>query len=108
MSGAQPASSRPEPSQRLITQNLLALASVYERQEQISWSTISHLSTLIDIAVLYNQIRIIGRQAYSVLNSGSSLVGALQNIISTDEFSTTEQKSAAINLAAFLNDRAGP
>jgi hypothetical protein len=99
---------RPEPSQRLVTQNLLALASLYEREPRVSWSTINHLSTLIDVACLYNQITVIGRQAYSVYPSnGSPLFSALNGSININEFATHEKQAAAIHLAAFLEDAEG-
>jgi hypothetical protein len=79
---------RPEPGQRLITQNLLATASQYERQEQVSWSTIRHLSMLVDTACLYNRIWVIGRHAYSFYtDQGSDLLNALRSFISVNEFS---------------------
>ena len=50
---------------RLITQNMLAAAAQIESGKHISWSDIRDFVALADLFCLYDQVEIIGRQAYS-------------------------------------------
>lgn len=52
------------PGQRLITQNLLASAALFESQERVNWATIEDLPALIDLFCLYDRAIAIGHNYY--------------------------------------------
>ena len=54
---------------RLITQNLLTAAAICENDRSITWSMLEELSILIDIVCLYDQVWIVGRQAFDMLTA---------------------------------------
>jgi hypothetical protein len=54
---------------RLITQNLLTAAACSETDTPMTWSMLEQLSILIDLVCLYDQVWIMGRQAYDMLSA---------------------------------------
>jgi hypothetical protein len=100
---------RQEPGHRLITQNLLASAAVYEREKQINWSTVRHLSLLIDLMCLYNEIRLIGRDSHHVYKPDrSELFSTLSELVRIGEFNPDDIEIAAARMAVYYSDSAGP
>lgn len=94
-------------SQRLVTQNLLVSAASYDFQGKMSWPAIQDLSVFIDAFCLYDEIVVLGRQAYSMLPNRSDLIAAVGDVVRVDEpHADARVVSAACgHLGAFLNER---
>lgn len=97
------------PGQRLITQNLLASAALFESQERVNWATIEDLSALIDLFCLYDRAIAIGHNYYepqSVPQSG--LFDLLKDFVNFSPPEGIEVEalsgSASQHLATFLGD----
>src|SRR5947209_5147976 len=98
------------PGQRLITQNLLASAALFESQERVNWATIEDLSALIDLFCLYDRAIVIGHKYDKPqFITQSDLFDLLKDFIN---FRPPEEeikiealsRSASQHLATFLGD----
>jgi len=93
-------------SQRLITQNLLVSAASHELQGKTNWKAIHDLSVFIDTFCLYDEIVVLGRQAYSMLPNRSDIISAAKEIIRIEEpFPNARVIGTACgHLGAYLNE----
>jgi hypothetical protein len=48
---------------RLVTQNILTSAALYETGEPVTWSSLQDLTVLIDLFCLYDGVIVLGRAA---------------------------------------------
>jgi hypothetical protein len=94
-------------SRRLVTQNLLVSAASHELQGATNWRAIHDLSVFIETFCLYDEIVVLGRQAYSMLPNRSDIIGAAGEIIRVDQPIPDSQLTGAAcgHLSAFLNER---
>jgi hypothetical protein len=99
-----------KPSQRLITQNLLASAALFESQERVNWAAIEDLSALIDLFCLYDRAIAIGHKndkPQSIPQSGLfDLLADFVNFRPPEEEIEAQafSRSASQHLATFLGD----
>jgi hypothetical protein len=95
-------------SQRLITQNLLVSATSHERQGATNWQAVRDLSVFIEAFCLYDEIVMLGRQAYSMLlPNRSDIVSAAKETIQI-RGAVPDRKlvgAACGHLGAFLNEK---
>ena len=69
-----------QPSTRLITQNMLGSAALFEQKQGMSWDSIQDLSAFIDLFCLYDHVIVLGRGAdYALNNWGSELFELLRD-----------------------------
>jgi len=54
-----------KPGHRLITQNLLISGATFEREKQVSISSLQDLSVLIDLFCLYDRAVVISRNSWT-------------------------------------------
>jgi hypothetical protein len=79
------------PGTRLITQNLLGSADLYETDSLVDWASIYDLCVLIDLFCLYDDVVVIGREAtskYLLQNPQSELFSLLagSRFVSVEDF----------------------
>ena len=103
--------SKPVSSQRVITQNLLVSASEAERRDVVSPQTLSDLSALINMAVLYDELFVLDRALhFAHIGPPSELVSFLadKEIVRSmpikEKDRTSISKTAKKHLIAFLGD----
>jgi hypothetical protein len=100
----------PEPSnsasKRLVTQNLLVSAASHELQGRTTWDAIRDLSVFIEAFCLYDEIVVLGRQAYSMLDNRSDIIDAADQIIRVEQPSLDSRLvgTACGHLSAFLDE----
>jgi hypothetical protein len=104
------------PGSRLITQNLLTSARVYETGESMDRASISDLCALIDLFCLYDEVVVLGREAspYILGKGGSEIFSILSEaeFVHVDDLKSTMSEttvkkiseSARGHLRAFLAD----
>jgi hypothetical protein len=95
---------------RLITQNLLTAAACSETDTPMTWSMLEQLSILIDLVCLYDQVWIMGRQAYDMLSAlQSGPHKTCRSAFQVGNFNgESVVESASGRLAAYFHDPAGP
>jgi hypothetical protein len=79
------------PGTRLITQNLLGSADLYETDSSVDWASIYDLCVLINLFCLYDNVVVIGREAtskYIIQNPQSELLSLLADsrFVSVEDF----------------------
>jgi hypothetical protein len=69
-----------KPGTRLITQNMLSSAALYEICDTLSWDSIQDLAAFIDLFCLYDQVVVLGRGADAAYhNWQSDFLGMLRD-----------------------------
>jgi hypothetical protein len=90
---------------RLLTQNLLVSASSCEGTGALRWDAIHDLCVLIDLFCLYDELRILGRQAYSMYpRADSDFWIAIDNVVKRDDAQADHRiiEAACGHLGAYL------
>jgi hypothetical protein len=70
---------------RLITQNLLVSAASHELHGKASWQSIHDLSILIETFCLYDEIVVLGRQAYSMLQGRAEIINVARKVMRVEQ-----------------------
>lgn len=100
-----------QPSRRLITQNLLTSASLFEHRDSITWRSVQDLAAFIDIFCLYDRGVVLGRNVTAQLyNWKSDLLGLMKNanfiiIEYPNEITDKVTKVARRHLVSFLGEQ---
>jgi hypothetical protein len=93
--------------QRLVTQNLIANAVVYETGATVNQHSVRDLVVLVDTLCLCDSLIVLGRQTYDFLKkSNSELLSAIQPYVRVSEPSESAVSAAAAHLTAFLGSGA--
>ena len=97
-------------SRRLVTQNLLVSAVSHEVGSRTNWRSVHDLSVLIETFCLYDEIVVLGRQAYSMLKElgdRSEIFNAVDKIARIEQPASDAQlvNAACGHLGAFFNGK---
>jgi hypothetical protein len=101
-----------KPAHRLVTQNLLASAALFEHAPAMDWAAVQDLSAFIDLFCLYDKVAVIGRGAYhGLLDQSSDFFGLIRDAHYVDVEVVKYDKAEAVaeiarkHLATFLGEQ---
>jgi len=97
-------------SRRLVTQNLLVSAVSHEVRARTNWQSVHDLSVLIETFCLYDELVVLGRQAYSMLEplrDQSEIFNVVNKVVRVESPDSSPRlvHAACGHLGAFLNER---
>ncbi len=96
--------------QRLITQNMIADAALFEISDNLTWNSIYELSKFIDVFCLYDRVTVLDRQSYSMLERNTDFFDALKDIVEVREFSRDADllNTACAHFGTYLGEEEDP